>query len=75
MTARIWDDDEILDVCRFYIDTVNANITEYLETRSSIAVSLEDVEHDFDLFLDRIDAGGDLDAARAEWKIRHNASA
>ena len=74
MTSRQWKRDEILDVCRFYVETVNANIVEFLRTRPSLSVSLENVDADFSVFLDRIGAEGDLLAARREWSIRHNAS-
>ena len=75
MTRRNWDDDEKLAVCRFYVDTVNANITDFLRFRPSVQVSLEHVQWDFNQFLERITAEGDIGAAKREWSIRHNASA
>jgi hypothetical protein len=74
LTARTWEDEEILDVCRFYVDTVNSNIAEFLKARPSISVSLENVGQDFEKFLSRIDARGDLESAYKEWNSRHNAS-
>jgi hypothetical protein len=76
LTRYNWTDDEKMDVCRFYVKTVNANITEFLSSRQSVSmsVSLEDIHEDFNAFLDRISAVGDLEAARQEWSCHHNAS-
>lgn len=74
MEGNDWREEERLDVCRFYVDTVNTNITEFLKTRPSMTVQLENVGEDFTEFLNRIDARGDLDAALREWRTRHNAS-
>ncbi len=74
MTAQEWPEDARIEVCRFYVETVNANITEFLRSRPSIHVSLENIRDDFASFLERISAEGDLEAAKREWSIRHNAS-
>lgn len=74
MSPKDWPDEQKMDVCRFYVRTVNTNISEFLHTRPSLTVSLEDIERDFDVFLQHISAEGDLDAARREWSINHNAS-
>ena len=63
MTSRNWDEDEVLDVCRFYVQTVNANIAEFARNQPSMSVSLENIRRDFDRFLTRIQAEGDLGAA------------
>ncbi len=74
MTGHEWDEDEKNAVCRFYIDTVNANIAEFLRGRPSLSVSLENIEQDFDSFLEAIGAEGDLGGARREWSVRHNST-
>lgn len=72
--AKEWPEHRRLDVCRHYVDTVTANIDEFLSGRPSLTVDLQTVEPDFAGFLDRIGAEGDRSAALAEWKVRHNAS-
>jgi hypothetical protein len=62
------------EVCRFYVDTVTANISEFLRYRNHATVWLETADHDFPRFLDLIGAQGDHHAAMAEWTTRHNAS-
>jgi len=74
MRVRDWPEEQRLDVSRAYVDTVTANIDEFLRTRPSMTVQLEDVETDFAEFLHRIGAKGDREAALAEWSVRHNAS-
>ncbi len=74
MTSEEWPEHERMDVCRFYVRTVNSNITEFLRSRRSIHISLENIESDFESFLERICAEGDLEAATREWSTRHNAS-
>jgi hypothetical protein len=74
MTAEARPDEEKMAVCRFYVETVNANISEFLRFRPSMNVSLGNVQHDFRLFLNRISAEGDLEAAQNEWAVRRNAS-
>ncbi|MDN5744085.1 MAG: hypothetical protein L0H31_03070 [Nocardioidaceae bacterium] len=74
MRAKDWPEEKRVDVARFYADTVNANIEEFLKNRPSMTVDLETIETDFPVFLDRIGAEGDLDAAIGEWSVRHNAS-
>lgn len=72
--AKEWPEERRLDVCRDYVDTVTANIDDFLRTRPSMTVELESIHIDFAEFLDRIGAEGDRGAALAEWGVRHNAS-
>ena len=72
--VKDWPEEQRLDVCRHYVDTVTANIDDFLRARPSMTVDVENVETDFALFLDRIGAQGDRDAALDEWRVRHNAS-
>lgn len=67
-----WDDPE--QVCRFYVETVTENIEAFVRMRSSMTMWLECHEEQFPLFLERIEAQGDLQAAVAEWAVAHNAS-
>jgi hypothetical protein len=74
MHPRDWEEDELIDVARFYVDTVTANIASFLRDKEHVSVWLETASQDFPAFLDRIGAEGDLDAALAEWDVSHNAS-
>lgn len=65
----------LIAYCRDYVDTVNANITAFLRGKPhQMTMRLERIGTDFDRFLDWSGATGDLDAARAELGIRHNAT-
>jgi hypothetical protein len=66
---------EPLDFCRDYVDTVTENIRAFLRGKPrTMLVRLEAAEEDFPRFWDWIGADGDLAAAGAEWRVRHNAS-
>ncbi|WP_298326293.1 hypothetical protein [Haloactinopolyspora sp.] len=68
-------EDERLEICRFYVDTVRTNIEAFLATVPySMTIDLERAEEQFPEFWHRIGAEGDLDAAIAEFGIRHNPS-
>lgn len=69
-SANVADPDAI---ARFYINTVTANIEEFLRDRQSMTVWLEEVHHTFPQFLDHISAEGDIDAAIREWSVAHHA--
>jgi hypothetical protein len=63
------------DICRDYVRTVNANIEQFLDGRENAMVfRLEDASEAFPEFWNEIGADGDLEAAMAEWAVRHNAS-
>lgn len=63
------------ELARDYLDTVEANITAFLRHRPrTLCVQLERADSDFPLFWEAIGASGDLDAALAEFKVRHNQS-
>ena len=74
MRADEWPERDRLGVCEFYVDTVNANIREFLVGREHVTVRLENVKQDFAYFLDWVEAEGDLEGALAEWDVYHNAS-
>lgn len=65
----------LIDYCRDYVDTVTANISHYLRDKSHVMqMTLETMPADFDRFCDWIGADGDLDAARSELRVVHNAT-
>lgn len=69
-----WKPEQYVKVARFYVDTVNANIAEFLRHRPhTMEFPLERAAELFPTFWQRIGAEGDLDAALAEFRIRHNA--
>lgn len=72
--VRDWPEERRIDVCRHYVDTVTANIDDFLRGRESLTVDLATVEADFARVLDRIDAEGDRASALGEWGVQHNAS-
>jgi hypothetical protein len=75
MRSKEWPEGERLDLCRFYVDTVNANISEFLRHQARTArVRLESASTDYSAVLEQIGALGDLDAAVREWNTAHNAS-
>ena len=67
-----WDEAERLDVVRAYVDTVTSNIELFLRSRPHRTVHLETAAQDFPEFCDWISAEGDVDAAVAEFSVRHN---
>lgn len=74
-TAILLHNQPGLDVCRDLVDTVNSNIELFLRNKTqTMTIELREVDSQFPVFLDRIDAEGDLDAAMGEWVVQHNAS-
>jgi hypothetical protein len=55
------------------VETINANIREFLSSREHVTVQLESPQGGFGRFWDWIDATGDKDAALREWAVRRNA--
>ena len=56
-----------------YVDTVEANIRHFLKDKTRVMrVAVETAEEDFRAFWGWIGAEGDLDAAVAEWRVRHD---
>ena len=67
-------DAPLMDVARELVDTVTLNIAAFLKDKSRVmTVRVEDIATDFPAFWDWIGAQGNLDAAMAEWQIKHNA--
>lgn len=71
---RAYTKDEIADLARFYVDTVNSNISEFLRHRAHVVVELEHIETDFPAFWRWAGLAGDCDAAQREWDVRYNAA-
>ena len=71
---RPWEEPERLDVCRSYVDTVTANITEFLRHHDHLTVRVESFADDVTAMWERIGAEGDLDQALAELAKVNNAS-
>jgi len=64
-----------LDVALDYCDTVEENIRLFLRDKSNwMTLRLEEAREKFPEFWRRIAAEGDLDAALAEFGVRHNAA-
>lgn len=74
MHGAEWPEHGKLEVSRFQVRTMVANIEEFLSNRVHWTVWLHEASTWFPPFLDYIRAEGDLKAAMAEWAIRHNAS-
>jgi len=65
-----WDDPEA--VVRFYVETVEANIAEFVKERDHMIVRLG--TPDFESFWEWIGAEGDRHGALMKWATVHNAS-
>lgn len=63
-----------LDICRDLVATVTANVAIFLRDKRSLTIQLESASAAFPAFCDAIEAEGDLDAALAGWRVRHNAT-
>ena len=62
-----------IDICRDYVATVTANISEFLKDKSHVLpMTLESMETDFERFWDWIGAKGDKNQALAELKVVRN---
>lgn len=69
-----WPEEDVARVCRFYVDVVTANITEFLSTRRSVEYWLPHLATEFPGFMDAIGATGPMDRILAELETQHNAS-
>ncbi|MGB0639914.1 MAG: hypothetical protein ACPGTU_11310 [Myxococcota bacterium] len=73
MKGNDWEESERIEVCRYYVDTINANIEDFVKNRPHMTVHLEDGGVSFEAFLDRIQAQGDVEKCKTEWTIVRNA--
>ncbi len=68
-------DIEPLEMALDYVHTVERNIAAFLVGKPHVmVVRLEHAKDDFRAFWDWIGASGDLDAALAEWDVKHDAT-
>ncbi|MEM9343375.1 MAG: hypothetical protein AAGA87_10030 [Pseudomonadota bacterium] len=69
------EETDMSRVAADYVDTVTTNVELFLARKPHVMdMRLEHMQQDFPDFCDRISAQGDLDAALAEFSIRHNAT-
>ena len=73
--SKPWPVRTRLDIARFYVDTVNDNITEFLRSRDAMVVDIEDCPQAFLDFASWIGAEGDLGAAVAEFPSKDHGNA
>ena len=72
---ELLDKEGKLNVCYNYIDVVTANIEHFLADKShKMEMNIENIETDFKLFWDRVNAQGDINIALKEFSIQHNSS-
>lgn len=75
MRSKDWPADSQLDVCRFYVQTVSANIEHFISDKPQrMTVWLEEPGTWLPDLWERISGSGDLQAALAEFEVQHNAS-
>lgn len=75
LVRRRWKPESHTKIARFYVDTVTDNINEFLRHRPhTMDFPLEQARELFPVFWDWIGAEGDLDAALAEFSVRHNST-
>ena len=68
-------DIEPLEMALDYVHTVNRNVAAFLTGKSHVMeVRLDHAKDDFRVFWTWIGAEGDLDAALAEWDVKHDAT-
>jgi hypothetical protein len=68
-----WPENQRTAVCRYFVDTITANIEFFLSRKpQAMTVRLESIHDDFPEFWKRIGAAGDLDRAMQEWTVRNN---
>lgn len=76
VNRRPWPEEDRLDLCRFYVETVTANIEAFLAGKPrQMTVWLEEAHTWFPSLWERIGGEGPLETALAEFEVRHNASA
>lgn len=69
------NDASMADFAHDYVETVTANIRHFLQDKpAQMTFHLEDAERRLPDFWSMIGAEGNLEAARAEFNIQHNAS-
>ncbi len=69
-----WPEADRLALCRYYTEVVTSNIRAYLRDKEHLSIDIDRAEGAFVEFWRRIGAEGNLSAALAELKVRHNIS-
>lgn len=73
---QVFTDDDKLQFCLDYCETVNSNISHFLRDKTKkMTFTLENAQCHWSQFCEWVGAQGNLDAAAAEWSVRHNATA
>lgn len=66
---------EKLQICLDYVETVNTNIETFLKDKSKVlTMNLENIQEDFKMFWNQIEAQGDRKKALEAFQIKHNKS-
>jgi hypothetical protein len=68
-----WTAAEEAEVAKLYVSTVQSNINQFISTRNSLTVKLEDGGESFRRFLQEISAEGDEERILETWLQVHNA--
>ena len=69
------NDNQKLEICSDYYDTVNNNIVYFLKDKDhTLTIKLENIKEGFLSFWKLIDAKGDINEALKEFDILHNKS-
>ena len=74
MQSHEWSDAQRRRVVEFYVDSVNANIAEFIRHRRHEHFDIATAIEDFDHLVESLGAPCDRDAAVAQLRTRHNAS-
>ncbi|GAB3447607.1 hypothetical protein GCM10027570_20230 [Streptomonospora sediminis] len=70
-----WPAERRLEVCRYYVQTVTANIEAFLADKPrQMTVWLDEAEEWFPKLWERIGGQGDFDNALHQLQVQHNAS-
>lgn len=68
-------EEERLEICEYYYDTVNKNISNFLVNKSkTLTIYLESMAEGFETLWNEIGAEGDFDKALGELKVNYNSS-
>jgi hypothetical protein len=72
---RDWQPSQRAAACRFYVETVNANLRQFLKDKpQQLTIDIERPLPGFEEFWKRIGAQGHYERAVVEFSVRHNAS-
>lgn len=75
INAEFLNPQQRLKACYDYVDTVNANIEHFLADKpKKMTINIENIDHDFKVFWERIGAKGNLENALKEFETPHNKS-